>query len=77
MSNLGIDDNLIRETQFLLIDRLVKLVINSFINCKYKVETEILQGLPISLILFLIYISNIFLEVERQVPNITYLSFMD
>ncbi len=60
MSDLGIDDDLIGWTQSFLIDRWVELVIDGHINSKCKVETGISQGSPVSLILFLIYISGVF-----------------
>ena len=77
MVNLGIDDNLIRWTQSFLTDRWVELVIDRFINPKCKVETGIPQESSVSPILFLIYIRGVFLEIERQLPNVTCLSFMD
>ena len=77
MADLGIDDNLIGWTQSFLTDRWIELVIDGFINPKCKIETGIPQGSPVSPILFLIYISGVFLEIERQVPDITCLSFMD
>lgn len=40
-------------------------------------ESEIPQGLPVSSILFLIYISGIFFIVEEQLPNVTCVSFVD
>lgn len=52
-------------------------MIDGFINPKCKVETGILKRSPVSLILFLIYISGVFLEIERRLSNVTCLSFMD
>ena len=40
-------------------------------------EIEIHQRLPVSSILFLIYISKIFVQIESYLPQITCLSFMD
>ena len=40
-------------------------------------KTEILKGSPVSPILFFIYISRVFLEIESRLPQITYLSFTD
>ena len=40
-------------------------------------ETGIPQGLPVSPILFLIYISGVFFSVETRLPQISCLSFMD
>ena len=77
MSDLGIDDDLIGWTQFLFTNRWVELVIDRHINLIYKVETRIPQRSPVSPILFLIYISGIFLEIESRLLQITYLSFMN
>ena len=77
MADLGIDDDLIGWTQSFLTDRWVELVIDGYITPKHKVETGILQGSPVSPILFLIYISEVFFQVESQLPQITCLSFMD
>lgn len=64
MADLSINNNLIRWTQFFLTDRWVELVIDKYINFKCKVETRIPQKSPVSLILFLIYISKVFLEIK-------------
>ena len=58
-------------------DRRVELIINGHINPEVVVNTSIPQGSPVSPILFLIYISGVFEEVEEKIPQITYLSFMD
>lgn len=52
-------------------------MIDGFINIKYKVETGIPQRLSVYHIFFLIYIRGIFLEIEKQMLNITCLLFMD
>lgn len=52
-------------------------MINRFINPKCKIETGILQKLLVFFIFFLIYISNIFLKIEKKVPDITCLSFLN
>lgn len=52
-------------------------MISRFINLKYQVETGILQGSPISPIFFLIYLSSIFLEIERQILDIICQSFIN
>ena len=77
MYDLDIDDDLIGWTQSFLTDRWVELVIDGYINPSCKVETGIPQGLPVSPILFLIYISGVFLEMESRLPQVTCLSFMD
>lgn len=77
MADLGIDDNLIGWTQSFLTDRSVELVIDGFTNPRQKVESGIPQGLPVSQILFLIYISGVFFVVEEHLPNVTCVSFVD
>ncbi len=77
MPELGIDDDLIGWTQSFLTDRWVELVIDGYINPKHKMETGISQGFPVSPILFLIYISRVFFQVESRLPQIFCLGFMD
>ena len=77
MADLGIDDDLIGWTKSFLTDRWVELIIDGYINAKQKVETGIPQGSPVSPILFLIYISGVFSQIESRLPQVTCLSFMD
>ena len=77
ISELEIDDDLIRWTQSFLKDRWVELVIDGYINPKHKIETGIPQCSPVSPILFLIYISGVFFQVESRLLQISCLSFMD
>ena len=77
MANLGIDNDLIGWTQSFLIGRSVELVIDGFTNPRQKVETGIPQDSPVSPILFLIYISNVFSAVEAKLSNVTCVSFVD
>ena len=75
--HLGIDNDLIGWTQSFLTNRSVKLVIDGFTNPRQKVKFGISQGLPISLILVLIYMSGVFSVVEKQLPNMLCVSFID
>ena len=77
MSDLGIDDDLIRWTQFFLTNKWIELVIDRYINPKYKVETRIPQRLLVSLILFLIYDSGVFEQVKKELSEIISLLFID
>lgn len=77
MADFDINNDQIGWIQYFLTNRWVELMIDGFIYFKYKVKTTIPQGSPISLIIFLIYISNVFLEIEKQLPDITCLSLID
>ena len=77
MADLGIDNDLIGWTQSFLTDRSVELVVDGFTNPRQKIESGIPQGSPVSPILFLIYISGVFSVVEKQLLNVTCVSFVD
>lgn len=77
MAELGINDNLIGWTKLFLINRKLELVIDRYTNLKQKVETGILQKLPVSLSLFLIYISEMFAQIIEKLPGIIFISFVD
>lgn len=77
MLDLGIDGDLIKWTKSFLSDRKVQLVIDGHENREREVETGIPQGLPVSPILFLIYISQVFDVVAEACPLVTFLSFVD
>lgn len=61
-----IDDDLIGWTLIFLTNRWVELVTNGYINPSYKIETKIPQRLPVSSVLFMIYISEVFLEMRSH-----------
>lgn len=77
IKNLSINDDLIGRTKSFLTDRLVKLIVDGFINPQQKVESGIPQGSPVFSIPFLIYISKVFFIVEEQLPHVTCLSFVN
>ena len=52
------------------------IIIDGHINLEKNIETGIPQGLPVSPILFFIYISRVFDAVSAILPNITSVSFM-
>ena len=52
-------------------------MINRHTNPKYKVETEISQGLLAFPILFMIYISGVFSEKKSWLLEVTCLLFMN
>lgn len=53
------------------------MIIDRHINLEKRVEIGICQGLPVLPILFLIYISRVFAEVKKNMPQITSFSFMN
>ena len=55
----------------------MELVIDGFANPIHKVKSGILQESLLSSILFLIHIRRVFSMIENQLPNITYLLFID
>ena len=55
----------------------MELVIDGFTNLKPKVETGIPQGFSVSLIVFFIYISEVFSAIKVKLPDITCVSFVD
>ena len=55
----------------------MRLVNEGFINSKQKVEIEITQGLPVSPILFLIYIRKLFYLVEARLSSVLCMSFVE
>ena len=52
-------------------------MINDHYNSKNNVKTGICQGLSVLSILFLIYISNVFEQVEKKLSEIVSLLFID
>lgn len=68
---------MIRWTNSFLTNRKIQLVIDGHDNSERDIETGILQGSPVSPILFLIYISGIFEEVTKNHPWASSLLFID
>ena len=68
MLELEIDGDLICWTRSFLTDRKIQLVIDGHNNQEKEVETGIPQGSPVSPILFLIYISGVFEQGEKELP---------
>lgn len=77
MAELSIDDGLIGWTQLFLTDRLVEFVIDGYCNPRHIVESDIPQRSPVSPILFLIYISGVFFQVEEKISRVKCISFID
>ena len=53
------------------------MIINGYANQEERIETGITQGSPVSHMLFLIYISKLFSQVEKNLPRVILLSFVD
>lgn len=75
--DLGIDNDFISQIKSFLTDKLVKLVIDRFINSRQKVKLGISSVLPVSLILFLIYINEVFFLIKKQLTHVICISFID
>lgn len=76
MTGLNIDPELARWTSSFLEDPWVRLVIDGHDLKEQSVRTGVPQGSPVSPILFTIYLSQVFAEVERKC-NITAISYVD
>jgi hypothetical protein len=74
---LRLEPDLIRWTASFMTDRQVKLVLDGETGEVKAVDTGIPQSSPVAPILFVTYLSGIFDEVEKVVPDIKGLSFAD
>jgi len=77
MEALGIEADLIRWAMSFMSDRQVKIAQDGEVGKALPVDTGVPQGSPAAPILFVTYLSGIFDEVERKVPGISGLSFVD
>lgn len=77
MRELGLDGDFIRWTQSFLANRKVQLVIDNTQCPIQSINSGVPQGSPVSPILFAIYLSGVFNEIERRVPGVHTLSFAD
>ena len=71
---LGVEGDLVRWTESFVSDR---KDLNGQEGGNHEVETGILQGSPVSPILFTVYLSGLFGYVEERVPSVKALSFVD
>jgi hypothetical protein len=77
MEELGLQADLIRWTMSFMTDRRVRLVLDGEVGEPRAVDTGVPQGSLAAPILFITYLSGIFAEVERAVPGVRGLSFVD
>ena len=77
MEALELEPDLIRWTDSFMTGRQVKIVLDGETGDASPVDTGIPQGSPAAPILFVTYLSGIFDEVERTVPGVKGLSFVD
>jgi len=74
---LVVEGDLVRWTESFASDRKVRLVLNGQEGNDHEVETGIPQGSPVSPILFTAYLSGHFGHVEKRVPGVKALSFVE
>lgn len=74
---LGIDGDLVRWTSSFLTNCKLQLTIDGYTNREKKIETGIPQGSPVLPVLFLIYISGVFVKIQRDLPTVLSLLFVD
>jgi len=77
MAALGIETDLIRWTMSFMTNRKVKIALDGETGEAQPADTGVPQGSPAAPILFVTYLSGIFDEVERRVPGVSGLSFVD
>jgi len=77
MEKLGVKADLIRWTMSFMSDRQVKLILDGETSEPYPVDTGVPQSSPAAPILFITYLSGIFEAVEKAVPGVSGLSFVD
>jgi len=77
MEKLGVEVDLIQWTMIFMSDHQVKLVLDGETSEPYPVDTGLPQGSPAAPILFITYLSGIFEAVEKAVPGVSGLSFVD
>ncbi|EED11676.1 reverse transcriptase, putative [Talaromyces stipitatus ATCC 10500] len=73
----GVDGDLIRWVVSFLSDRQVTLVIDGHIGKEALISSGLPQGSPVSPILFVLYVHGLSRAIERSVPEIRCLSFVD
>jgi len=77
MTALGIKPDLIRWMMSFIANRKVKITLDGETGEAQPADTGVPQGSPAAPILFVTYLSGMFDEVERRVPGVSGLSFVD
>lgn len=77
MKALGVDGDLVRWTGSFMMESKLSLVVDGYQCEEVEVETGVPQGSPVSLILFVVYLSRIFKEVEKEVEGCTATLYAD
>ena len=67
MIDLGIDKDLVDWIQFFILEKKVRFMINEHINSEVMINISIPQNFLVLPILFFIYISGVFEEIEKKV----------
>lgn len=75
MEGMGADKDLMRWKESFMSDTSISLVIDVLQSSKVRVETRVPQRSPMSPILFAIYPSSYFTEVEKELKGCTATSF--
>jgi hypothetical protein len=78
MNRVGIDPQLIQWSLSFIHDRRMVIELNRMYGLEHQLESGILQGSPVSPILFAIYMSELFDYVEERMENrVRAISFVD
>lgn len=75
MLELGIDKDLVWWISFLFTNRKLQLTIDGYTNQKKKINTRISQGSLLLPIFFLVYVSRVFVRIQRDFPILLSLLF--
>ena len=77
MNEMSIDEDLLHWTQSFMSGQTVRLVLDDFLCSEQQANSELPQNSPVSLILFVIYISEVFESIEKEISEAHALFFAD
>jgi hypothetical protein len=69
LRNMKIDECLVKWILHFISNRSIKMVVDSQEGTKLVVNTGLLQGSPVLLVLFVIYIADIYQEIEEAIEG--------